>query len=82
MLTGAHAGVGGAEFGLAEGVTGLGGPAGTGLGLRGCEGIQRETAEEEDEEDVVTETPNFGEAMSMGMWLGVEGTVDGMVDIH
>lgn len=82
MLTGVHAAVGGAEFGLAEGVTGLGGPAGMGLGLLGCGGTQRETAEEEDEEDVVTETPNFGEAMSVGMWLGVEGTGDGMVDIN
>lgn len=67
MLTGAHAGAEGAVFGLAEGVTGLGGPAGTGLGLLGCGGTQRETAEEEDEEVVVTETPNFGEAMGMGM---------------
>lgn len=66
MLTDAHAGAGGAVLGLGEGVTGLGGPSGTGLGLPGCGGTQRETAEEEDEEEVVvTETPNFGEAMSV-----------------
>lgn len=56
--------------GLGIGVTGLGGPSGTRLGLPGCGGGQREAEEEEEEEEVVVvaESPNLGEAICAG-WM-------------
>lgn len=55
--------------GLGMGVTGLGGPSGTRLGLPGCGGGHRDAEDEEDDEDVevVAESPNFGEAISV-LW--------------
>lgn len=52
--------------GLGMGVTGLGGPSGTRLGLPGCGGGHRDAEDEEEDEEVevVAESPNFGEAMS------------------
>lgn len=51
--------------GLGVGVTGLGGPSGTRLGLPGCGGGQREADDDEEDEEVVVvaESPNLGEAM-------------------
>ncbi|TNN53608.1 hypothetical protein EYF80_036182 [Liparis tanakae] len=51
--------------GLGVGVTGLGGPSGTRLGLPGCGGGHNEAEDEEEEEEVVVvaDSPNFGEAM-------------------
>lgn len=56
--------------GLGLGVTGLGGPSGTRLGLPGCGGGHREEEEDEEEEElvVVTDTPSLGEAMWV-KWL-------------
>lgn len=52
--------------GLGVGVTGLGGPSGTRLGLPGCGGGHREAEEEEEEEElVVADSPSFGEAMCL-----------------
>lgn len=47
------------------GVTGLGGPSGTRLGLPGCGGGHSEAEDEEEEEEVVVvaDSPNLGEAM-------------------
>lgn len=46
------------------GVTGLGGPSGTRLGLPGCGGGHSEAEDDEEEEEVVVaDNPNFGEAM-------------------
>ena len=51
--------------GLGLGVTGLGGPSGTRLGLPGCGGGHREAEDDEEEEEVVVvaDSPSFGEAM-------------------
>lgn len=50
--------------GLGVGVTGLGGPSGTRLGLPGCGGGHREAEEDEEEEEVVVaDSPSLGEAM-------------------
>lgn len=51
--------------GLGVGVTGLGGPSGTRLGLPGCGGGHRDADDDEEEEGVVVvaDSPNFGEAM-------------------
>lgn len=51
--------------GLGVGVTGLGGPSGTRLGLPGCGGGHREAEEEEEEEEVVVvaDSPSLGEAI-------------------
>lgn len=53
--------------GLGMGVTGLGGPSGTRLGLPGCGGGHRDVEDEEEDEEVevVAESPNFGEAISV-----------------
>lgn len=53
--------------GLGMGVTGLGGPSGTRLGLPGCGGGHRDEEDEEEDEgvEVVAESPNFGEAISV-----------------
>lgn len=61
--------------GLGVGVTGLGGPSGTRLGLPGCGGGHREAEEDEEEEEVVVvaDSPNLGEAMCApreGWWRG------------
>lgn len=55
--------------GLGIGVTGLGGPSGTRLGLPGCGGghMDAEDEEEDEEVEVVAESPNFGEAISV-LW--------------
>lgn len=47
------------------GVTGLGGPSGTRLGLPGCGGGHREAEDDDEEEEVVVvaDSPNLGEAM-------------------
>lgn len=47
------------------GVTGLGGPSGTRLGLPGCGGGHKEAEDDEEEEEVVVvaDRPNLGEAM-------------------
>jgi hypothetical protein len=47
------------------GVTGLGGPSGTGLGLPGWGGGQREADDDDDDEEVVVvaDTPSFGDAI-------------------
>lgn len=47
------------------GVTGLGGPSGTRLGLPGCGGGHREAEDDEEEEEVVVvaDSPNLGDAM-------------------
>lgn len=44
-------------------MTGLGGPSGTRLGLPGCSGGHREAHGDDEEEVVVAESPNFGEAI-------------------
>ena len=51
--------------GLGVGVTGLGGPSGTRLGLPGCGGGHREAEDDEEEEEfvVVADSPSLGEAM-------------------
>lgn len=51
--------------GLGLGVTGLGGPSGTRLGLPGCGGGHREAEDDEEEEElvVVADSPNLGEAI-------------------
>lgn len=51
--------------GLGVGVTGLGGPSGTRLGLPGCGGGPSEAEDDEEEEEVVVvaDKPNLGEAM-------------------
>lgn len=49
--------------GLGAGVTGLGGPSGTRLGLPGCSGGHREAHGDDEDEVVVAESPNFGEAI-------------------
>lgn len=49
--------------GLGAGVTGLGGPSGTRLGLPGCSGGHREAHGDDEEEVVVAESPNLGEAI-------------------
>lgn len=51
--------------GLGVGVTGLGGPSGTRLGLPGCGGGHREAEDDDEEEEVVVvaDSPNLGEAM-------------------
>lgn len=51
--------------GLGVGVTGLGGPSGTRLGLPGCGGGHKEAEDDEEEEEVVVvaDNPNLGEAM-------------------
>lgn len=57
--------------GLGVGVTGLGGPSGTRLGLPGCGGGHREAEDDEEEEEVVVvaDSPNLGEAMCV-LWEG------------
>lgn len=77
MLRWARGWPGGTAPGLGSGVTGLGGPSGTGLGLPvgGCGGGQSGAVEEEDEEDevVVADTPSFGDAMrKRGQWFWAE----------
>lgn len=51
--------------GLGVGVTGLGGPSGTRLGLPGCGGGHKEAEDEEEEEEVVVvaDSPSLGEAI-------------------
>lgn len=49
--------------GLGAGVTGLGGPSGTRLGLPGCSGGHKEAHGDDEDEVVVAESPNFGEAI-------------------
>lgn len=59
--------------GLGMGVTGLGGPSGTRLGLPGCGGGHKEAEDEEEEEEVVVaDSPSFGEAMFVlrEQWMG------------
>ena len=75
--------------GLGVGVTGLGGPSGTRLGLPGCGGGHREAEDDEEEEDVVVvaDSPNLGEAMyallkewtraDVGRWILGLGRVRG-----
>ena len=68
MLSWALEGAAEAEVtpGLGIGVTGLGGPSGTRLGLPGCGGGHREAEDDEEEEEVVVvvaDSPNLGEAM-------------------
>lgn len=59
--------------GLGEGVTGLGGPSGTRLGLPGCGGGHREADVDDEEEEVVVvaDNPNLGEAICAFMdgWI-------------
>lgn len=75
MLSCALEGAAAAEVtpGLGVGVTGLGGPSGTGLGLPGWGGGHKEAEEDVEEEEVVvvTDTPNLGEAIWVlwGMWM-------------
>lgn len=70
MLRWARGGAAEAAPGLGEGVTGLGGPSGTGLGLPGWGGGQREAEEEDEEVVVVADTPSLGEAMiERGGWV-------------
>lgn len=67
MLSWAREGAAEADVtpGLGVGVTGLGGPSGTRLGLPGCGGGHKEAEDEDEEEEVVVvaDSPNFGEAM-------------------
>ena len=54
--------------GLGIGVTGLGGPSGTRLGLPGCGGGHSKAEDDEGEEEVVVaDSPSFGEAMCV-LW--------------
>lgn len=49
--------------GLGAGVTGLGGPSGTRLGLPGCSGGHKEAHGDDEEEVVVADRPSLGEAI-------------------
>lgn len=67
MLSWAREGAAEADVtpGLGVGVTGLGGPSGTRLGLPGCGGGHRDADDDEEEEEVVVvaDSPSLGEAM-------------------
>lgn len=63
--------------GLGAGVTGLGGPSGTRLGLPGCSGGHREAHGDDEEEVVVAESPNFGEAMLESKKMSLRKEIEG-----
>uniref|UniRef100_A0AAV2JXT3 Uncharacterized protein n=1 Tax=Knipowitschia caucasica TaxID=637954 RepID=A0AAV2JXT3_KNICA len=75
MLSCIRGGAAAAEVtpGLGTGVTGLGGPSGTWLGLPGCNGGHKEAHGDDEEEVVVADSPNLGEAIFIR--LAAEGRI-------